>query len=73
MAMRLPGSDQVVRSVAGIHGRAVDAATRDRDQRNRIAGELCALSHEGRFVVPVEGRAVMPLDRADEEQGGGDR
>ena len=69
----LPGSDQVVRSVTGIDGGAVEATARDRDQRDRIAGELRALSHEDRFVVPVEGRAVMPLDRAGEDQGGRDR
>src|SRR4029077_8167065 len=69
----IPGSDHVVRSVAGIDAGAVGATARDRDQRDRLAGEPCALSHQDRFVMPVEGRAVMPLDRADEDQGGRDR
>src|SRR6185437_13331145 len=69
----IPGSDQVVRRVTGIDGGAVEATARDRDQRDRIAGELRTLPHEDGFVVPVEGRAVVPFDRADEDQAGRDR
>src|SRR2546423_12609980 len=63
---RHPGSDQVIRTVAGVDGGGVDAPARDRGQRGRIVGELRPPPHESRFRMPVQGPPLAPFYRADQ-------